>query len=201
MDLRSNGFEPMTFEDVLDEMMLEDTKPTHEALVRWTKRYPQFRKDLADFFAIWALQEAAAEAGVPEPDIDEEKIVEASVRYAMEILRKQGRIAPKDPIQPLARFDQLVLTAVYLFHGDGYVNNITDKVIEMSGKNVLLAFTHLSLDGLEKKGLVWGHFLHPKAHADDKTRRYYTITLAGERALAYAKETSKELADLLGDFA
>jgi hypothetical protein len=42
---------------------------------------------------------------------------------------------------------------------------------------------------------------NPGSRVDAKTRQHFTVTLAGERALAHAKETSKLLADFLRDFA
>src|SRR5712691_4107503 len=101
--------EKITFEDVLDELMLEEPKPDYEALVRWQARYPQYRKELAEFFATWSIQEHLAEV-LPEPVIDEEKIVKKGVEYAMEILRRQGRIIERSESEaPLEPFDQLVL--------------------------------------------------------------------------------------------
>src|SRR6201982_69468 len=123
--------EKLSFEDVLDELMLEEETPGYEALVRWQERYPQYRQELADFFATWGIQEGYAQ--LPDrTDIDEEKLVKRGVDYAMEILRKQGRLVPDTPLRPLQPLDQLVLTAVYLLRGQGYAVNITGKVGEMS---------------------------------------------------------------------
>src|SRR5437879_12095611 len=86
--------DPITFEDVLDELMLEEPKPDYEALVRWQERYPKYRKELADFFATWSVQEHRAQFG-PQTPIDEEKLVKKGVEHVMEILRRQGRIIDK----------------------------------------------------------------------------------------------------------
>ena len=59
--------DPITFEDVLDELMLEEPKPDYEALVRWQERYPKYRKELADFFATWSVQEHRAQFGPQTP--------------------------------------------------------------------------------------------------------------------------------------
>jgi PadR family transcriptional regulator, regulatory protein PadR len=193
--------EKITFEDVLDELMLEEPKPHYEALVRWQNRYPQYRDQLADFFATWGVQEFLAEAGVPEPDIDEEKLVKKGVDYAMEILRRQGRIIPRTEVVTLQPFDQLVLTAIYLLFGDAYVVNITERVSEMLGREVLLASTFESLDRLEQRDLILGRDADPKTEPGGKTRRYFTVTLVGERALATAKATSTVVAKALEDFA
>src|SRR5438445_13674997 len=115
--------EKITFEDVLDEMMLEEPKPDYEALVRWQQRYPQYRNELAEFFATWSMQGHLAEV-LPEPVIEEEKLVQKGVEYAMEILRKQGRLLPADYNPSIAPFAELVLAPVYTLHGQAAPANI-----------------------------------------------------------------------------
>ena len=191
--------EKLSLDDVLDELMLEEPEPTDEALARWSARYPHYRHDLAEFFATWREQRDLPEEA--EPLINEERLVQQGVNYAMEILRKQGRIISADSIGPISPFDQLVLAAVYMLHGEGDVVNITDKVSEMSGREVLLASTFASLDRLEKAYLVFGRDSDPETEPDGESRRYFTMTLVGEKVLVRERETSKLLNDLLGDFA
>src|SRR5438876_7078512 len=151
---RSSGSSMMSqnlsFDDVLDDLMLEEETPSHEALVRWQKRYPQYRKQLADYFAAWAIQEAYA-AGQQRTHIDEEKLVQRGVDYAMETLRKQGRLLPADYNPSVNPFDQQVLAAVYALHGQGYPVNIGEKVGEMSGSRPMLGTVLMSLNRLESK--------------------------------------------------
>ena len=190
----------ITFEDVLDELMLEEPKPDYEALVRWQQRYPKFRDQLADFFATWGVQAYRVQFA-PETPIDGEKLVKRGVEHAMEILRRQGRIIPKTEVATLEPFDQLVLTAIYLLFGDAYVVNITERVSRMLGQEVLLASTFESLDRLEQRDLILGRDADPETEPGGKTRRYFTVTLAGERALAAAKAASTVVAKALEDFA
>jgi PadR family transcriptional regulator, regulatory protein PadR len=189
----------LSLDDVLNELMLEEPEPTDEALARWSERYPHYRHDLADFFATWREQRDLPEEA--EPKIDEERLVQQGVDYAMEILRKQGRIISPDSIGPVSPFDQLVLAAVFLLHGVGNDMSITEKVSEMSGRRVLLAFTFTALERLERAYLISGRDSDPQSEPDGESRRYFTMTLAGERVLARETETSKLLTDLLGDFA
>ena len=65
----------------------------------------------------------------------------------------------------------------------------------------MLASTFASLNRLESRGLVSSRVAGPETEPEGRTRRYFTVTLAGDRALAQAKETSKLLADFLGDLA
>jgi len=187
----------ISLEEILDQLMLEEPKPSYEALLRWIERYPKYRQELTDFFAIWGVQ-----SYLPPADIDEDAIVQKGVDHAMAILRKQGRILSKEEIEaPLQPLDQLVLAAIYMLHGQGYSVNITEKVSQMSGKHVLLASGFGALSRLETRYLVSARRTDPETEPGGKTRRYFAITIAGERALAHAKETSHVLDGLLGDFA
>ena len=188
-----------SFDDVLTMLMLEEHAPTGEALARWSGRYPQYREDLAEFFEIWAKQENSTE---PEPDTDEDWIVEQSVKHAMAILERQGRLAPVQPVPSLSDFNQLVLTAVYLLGGRGYPVSIALKVGEMQGKKPLLATVLASLESLELKALIVPRPADPAAEPEHAgIRDYYVVTMAGSRALAQARETSTVLARFLPDFA
>ena len=48
-------FEP-TLDDALNTFVEENDLPTAENLQEWVNRYPQFRKDLVEFAAVWAEQ-------------------------------------------------------------------------------------------------------------------------------------------------
>ena len=48
-----NRIEP-TLDDALNTYVEENDDPTAENLQEWIKRYPQFRKDLVEFAAVWA---------------------------------------------------------------------------------------------------------------------------------------------------
>ncbi len=187
--------EKLSFDDILDDLMIEEDKPTAEALARWQEQYPQYRQSLADFFETWADQEAHSD--LPLPDIDEEKLVKKGVEYAMEILRKQGRLLPADYNPPIDPFDEQVLAAVYALHGQGYPVNIGEKVGDMSGNRPMLGTVLTSLDRLESKYLVMGR----DVPAEGKIRRYFTLTLSGEKVLMRVKEASPVVARFLADFA
>jgi hypothetical protein len=187
--------EKLTFDDILDDLMMEEDKPTAEALGRWQERYPQYRQSLADFFETWADQEARSD--LPLPEIDEERLVQKGVEYAMEILRKQGRLLPADYTPSIDPFDEQVLAAVYALQGQGYPVNIGEKVGDMSDNRPMLGTVLTSLDRLESKYLVMGR----DVPADGKIRRYFTLTLSGEKVLMRVKEASPVVARFLADFA
>ena len=79
--------------------MLEEPMPSYAALLRWAKRYPQYGDALADFFATWTVQAVMPQTAT----VDEEKLVEKGVRYAVEIARRQSRIVSRPRLSHLRR--------------------------------------------------------------------------------------------------
>ena len=185
----------LSIDEVLDLVMLEEDEPSQAALLRWVERYPDYQAALTDFFATWTMQELHAKYAEPTK-IDEEKLIQRGVDYAMEILRKQGRVVPAGTVESLSPFDQMVLAAAHALQGQGWAVNITEEVSKMRGTQVLLGSTFASLDSLEERGLVLA-----RREKENPKRRYYTMTVVGDNSLAYAKAHSKVIADFLGDFA
>jgi DNA-binding PadR family transcriptional regulator len=191
---------PISLEDVLDAITIEEAKPSDAALARWAKHYPQYADELARYFAIWSLQDLLEK--LPDPvAVNEESLVKRGVNFAFDLVNRQGRLGPDIPVEPLGPFNQLVLTAIHLMQGDAYNVNITQKVSEMSGRTVLLGSTLASLDRLERAGLIMVRIADSRTDPELKGRRYFTASMTGERALAEAKETSRAVADFLGEFA
>lgn len=181
----------VTFQDILQELILEGAEPNYATLLKYQEKYPQWRDSLAEHFAIWAIQSEPID---DEPEIDEAEIVQEGVAYAMKLLREQGRIIPKEQVIEVSAFDQSVLAAAYVLPS-GDASDLADKITEISGREASLGATLMALSRLEEKGLVenW--------KSGKGNRKHFNITIAGERALAYAKETSRVVAGLLGDLA
>jgi hypothetical protein len=87
-----NRKEHVTFEDVLDEIMIQESEPTHEALLRWSNRYPEHREELAEFFATWAVQKETEE----RPAIDEDRVASRMVSHALNLLYQQTHSTAKE---------------------------------------------------------------------------------------------------------
>ena len=123
------------------------------------------------------------------------------IEYAIATLRRQGRIIDRAEAEtPIVEFDQYVLTAIYLLFGDACVVNVTERVSRMLAREVLLASTFDSLDRLEQRYLICGREADPETEPGGKSRRYFTVTISGGRALAAAKATSPVLAKALEAF-
>jgi DNA-binding PadR family transcriptional regulator len=93
------------------------------------------------------------------------------------------------------------LTAIYLLHGKADPVCIAQKVGEMTNREVFVGDIYVALDRLENQELVRGVDADPACEPDGNPRRYFTVTLAGDRVLALAKQRSTAVADFLEDFA
>lgn len=87
-------------DEVLDAVMREEKTPAYEALKRWSARHPEFRDDLACFFATWAvlMQEADA-TGVDNVDnAGEGGLANRIVSYALGKIHAQQSAASEDAV-------------------------------------------------------------------------------------------------------
>jgi hypothetical protein len=182
----------LDFDDVLDLLMLEEPEPHYQVLLRWQERFPKYKKDLADFFATWAIQEHLAKI-MPPPKIDKERLVKEGVEFAMDILRRQGRIIPDDQFEPLTPFELDVLQAVDDFnklHIDACSVNVAGKVGEMSGQQPSTESTFETLESLEKRHVLDSWEPDPDYDPEDVGTKYFVTTIYGDKSLAKAKGTS-----------
>ena len=96
-------------EEVLDAILLEEATPTYEALVRWCERYPEYRDELAKFFATWGEQESISQ----DVEIDEDRLASVGVSHALNLLadreekHAEGKARPEPASQQAeSRADQ-----------------------------------------------------------------------------------------------
>ncbi|MCP5366743.1 MAG: hypothetical protein H6907_10060 [Hyphomicrobiales bacterium] len=95
----------MTLDDVLNEFVAENDRPTAQSLEEWAGRYPQYRRELVDFAAAWAEQlvlPAAPELG-PEA---EKALIDRTMSHVLNVAyehneQEQGESQSDDPIDSL----------------------------------------------------------------------------------------------------
>ena len=94
-----------------------------------------------------------------------------------------------------------MLAAIYLLRAEAWSASIVDKVSEMSGTTVQFGPVFSSLQDLQDRRLVSVRLVHLETQPEGRSRRYFTVTRTGERALAQVKVTSKVVAGFLADLA
>jgi PadR family transcriptional regulator, regulatory protein PadR len=93
----------------------------------------------------------------------------------------------------LGEFEEIVLLAVGVLHGNAYGVTIKDVIEEHLDREVTIGSLQITLRRLESKG-----FLKSKEGESNEKRRgrpklYFEITAYGKKAIEYSKESRDQL--------
>ena len=99
---------------------------------------------------------------------------------------------------PLGQFEQLVLMSVLLCGDNAYGIAVHKKVEELGDRKVKLPSVYVTLDRLEDKGYVKSWFADPTPERGGRSKRYFRLLVAGEKALAESAATARRIVDSLG---
>lgn len=88
----------------------------------------------------------------------------------------------------LGEFEEMVLLAVAIRAGDAYGAAITNEIEQQMGRSVNLGAVHAALHRLEEKGLVSSRLGGATAERGGRSKRIFSITMAGTRALDQIRE-------------
>lgn len=98
----------------------------------------------------------------------------------------------------LGTFEQLVLTAIVTLGDDAYGVTIHGKVEALSApKPVSLGAVYVTLDRLERKGLITSRQSDPTPERGGRAKRCFRLDAIGERALREADDTARRLHEAL----
>jgi len=98
----------------------------------------------------------------------------------------------------LGYVDQLVLTTIYLLHGEGTSLRIDEKVSDLTSHIVDTGAVFISLDRLER-----GHLISSKpvnVEDRDEPQLVFSVTAEGKRMLSAVKAGARRLLESLADF-
>lgn len=87
----------------------------------------------------------------------------------------------------LGGLQQLVLLAVLRLGDDVYGATIQRELEERAGRAVAISTVYVTLDRLERKGLVRSWLGDPTPVRGGKAKRHYALTAQGERAVREAR--------------
>ena len=96
------------FDEILDELLLRESEPSHEILMKWCIRYPEHREAFSRFFATWAVQDELPE----QITIDETGIAHRMVSHALNILHRQNAArAATSEDEPVPRLSEAIASS------------------------------------------------------------------------------------------
>lgn len=93
----------------------------------------------------------------------------------------------------LGEFEEVVLLTVAVLHDQAYGIAIKSDMEERLQRNVSVGAMRTALKRLENKGFLTSVLGEPTAVRGGKRKRFFTVTIAGKKALERAMEVRKKL--------
>lgn len=93
----------------------------------------------------------------------------------------------------LSRPEEIILFTILALKADAYCVPIRKKASAISGKEWSFGAVYVPLHRLEKKGFVKSSFDAPTPIRGGRSRRIYTITSAGMKALAEVRDLQEKM--------
>lgn len=97
----------------------------------------------------------------------------------------------------LGELEELVLLAVGVLNNDAYSIAISKEINRITKRDVSFAVVHSALNRLEEKGFVDSKMGGATSERGGRSKRLFTISHAGKKALLRAKEQREELWSLM----
>lgn len=92
-------------------------------------------------------------------------------------------------VPSLGEFEQLVLLAVIHQDEDAYGVTIRREIEGRTGRTVTVGALYTALDRLEAKGLVTSTMSTPTRERGGRSKRFFKVTSAGQKALVRSRDT------------
>ncbi len=93
----------------------------------------------------------------------------------------------------LGEFEELVMLTVGVLFPEAYGVAIKKEIPIQTKRKVTLSAVHAVLHRLQNKGLLTSEFGEATKERGGKRKKFFTITIAGTKALSQAMDTRKEL--------
>jgi PadR family transcriptional regulator len=93
----------------------------------------------------------------------------------------------------LGGFELLVLLALIRLADEAYGVPISEAIEESSGRDVAIGSVYITLERLERKGLVTSRLGEPTAERGGRAKTYFRITAKGLREARRARRTLMSL--------
>ena len=96
-------------------------------------------------------------------------------------------------LSSLGELEHLILLAVLRLDGTGYAVNIREELDVQAGRSISLGAIYVTLERLERKGLIRSWLADPTPERGGKAKRYYAIE---PRAVKMLSDTRVALMNL-----
>jgi len=93
----------------------------------------------------------------------------------------------------LGEFEQVVLLAILRLRDDAYGVTIRNEIQECTGRAAAPGAVYTTLDRLEDKGLLRSRFGNPSPERSGRSKRYFTVSSSGMKALTQAQLSYQRL--------
>ena len=100
---------------------------------------------------------------------------------------------------PLGSFEQMVMTAIISLKENAYGVTIYEKLREMGKHRANWGAMYLTLKRLDKKEYIQSRTGEPTRARGGKSKKFFTLTDAGERALAATIKTYERCAEVFDE--
>jgi PadR family transcriptional regulator PadR len=82
-------------------------------------------------------------------------------------------------VPDIAEFELRVLLGVLRRTGDAYAVGVRDEIVERTGRDVSIGSLYITLQRLERKGLLRSRLGDPTPERGGRAKRYYELTRRG----------------------
>jgi len=96
-------------------------------------------------------------------------------------------------IPALGEFEQVVLLAILRLSDDAYGVTIRNEIEKCTGRDPSPGALYTTLDRLEDKGLVRSRTGDPTPERGGRSKRYFTVSASGLKAVTHAQRSYQRL--------
>lgn len=93
----------------------------------------------------------------------------------------------------LGEFEEVVLLAIAMLYDEAYGVAVVEELSTRLERPMSLGVVHRTMQRLEEKGLVQSRFGEATAERGGRSKRLFTVTMAGEQSLREARRIRNEL--------
>jgi PadR family transcriptional regulator, regulatory protein PadR len=93
----------------------------------------------------------------------------------------------------LGEFEQVVLLAILRLDDDAYGVTIRNEIEKCTGREPAPGALYTTLDRLEEKGLVRSRMADPTPERGGRSKRYFTVSAKGLKAVTHAVRNYQRL--------